>query len=170
MGFVPGKVPNIIGLHTLAHHATDKDMTRQYVLTNQYHVSLLASLMSKLKSIDEGGSTLLDNTMILFGSNVRDSHNGENVPLILAGGGGGTLKPGSTLLFKKMWRSERLCNLHLAMLQRMDVTANGRPIGQFGNSLAWSWKASDPPTSSTNLETDRHVPASPSSSRSWPPI
>jgi hypothetical protein len=131
MGFVPG-CNN--GLHTLSHHLTDKEMTRQFVLTNQYHVSLLASLMGKLQSVDEGGSTLLDNSMILFGSNVGDNHNGEKVPLILAGGGGGTLKPGSTLRFEKP-EDRRLCNLHLAMMQRMGVMVDGKPITQFSNSL-----------------------------------
>ncbi len=132
MGFVPGVQD--AGLHTLSHHSTEPESIHQFQLTNAYHVSLLASLMEKMQAVDEGGSTLLDNSMILFGSNVCDTHNPTNLPLILAGGGGGTLKPGSCLSFKKL-EERRLCNLHLALLQRMGVTADGKPIQRFGNSI-----------------------------------
>jgi hypothetical protein len=131
-GFVPG-VSNT-ALHALAHHASIPDMTRQYQLTNQYHVSIFASFLEQLRSVDEGGSTLLDNCMILFGSNVRDGHNDQNVPLILAGGGGGTLTPGRYLSFEKR-EDRRLCNLHLALLQRMGATVDGKPIERFGTSI-----------------------------------
>ncbi len=133
MGFVPG----VNGaLHAIAHHASVPENVRQYQLTNEYHVSLLASFMEKLRSVDEGGSSLLDNSMILFGSNVRDGnlHDPTNLPLILAGGGGGTLKPGSCLSFTKL-ADRRLCNLHLALLQRMGVMVDGQPIQHFGNSI-----------------------------------
>ncbi len=135
MGFVPG-VGNI-GLHTLAHHSSVPEVVQQYHLTNQYHVSLLAKLMDRMKAVDEGGSTLLDNSMILFGSNVRDGnlHDGSNLPLILAGGGGGALRPGKYLSFDKR-EQRRLCNLHLALLQKMGVQSDGRPIARFGSSIA----------------------------------
>ena len=131
-----GFLPNVsnTALHGLAHHASIPDLVRQFQLTNQYHVSIYASFLEHLRSIDEGGSTLLDNCMILFGSNVRDDHNDQNVPLILAGGGGGTLKPGRYLSFDKS-EDRRLCNLHLAMLQRMDVIVDGKPITKFGSSI-----------------------------------
>ena len=134
MGFVP-ECTNM-GLHSMAHHSMVPETVRQYQLTNEYHVSLLASLMDKLQSVDEGGSSLLDNSMILFGSNVRDGgqHDGSNLPLVLAGGGGGTLKPGNCIAFEKS-EDRRLCNLHLALLQRMGVTVDGRPIEKFGTSL-----------------------------------
>ncbi len=132
MGFVPG-VENT-GLHSLSHHTSEPGSILQYQLTNQYHVSLLASLMDKMRSVDEGGSTLLDNSMILFGSNVCRAHDPTNIPLILAGGGGGTLNPGSSLSFTKL-EDRRLCNLHLALLQRMGVMVDGKPIQRFGNSI-----------------------------------
>jgi hypothetical protein len=130
--FLPGV--SSTALHGLAHHASVPDLVRQFQLTNQYHVSLFATFLEHLKSVDEGDSTLLDNSMILFGSNVRDDHNDQNVPLVLAGGGGGTLKPGGYLSFEKT-EDRRLCNLHLAMLQRMDVTVDGKPIAKFGTSI-----------------------------------
>jgi hypothetical protein len=131
MGFVPG-VENV-GLHTLAHYENPA-MAAMYQLTNAYHVSQFAGFLDKLRAVDEGGSTLLDNSMILFGSNVRYGHNGDNVPLILAGGGGGTLKPGRRLSFERA-EDRRIGNLHLAMLQRMDVTVDGKAIERFNTSV-----------------------------------
>jgi hypothetical protein len=130
MNFVPG-VENI-ALHTLAHYENPA-MATMYQLTNAYHVSQFAAFLDKLRSVDEGGSTLLDNSMVLFGSNVRTGHNGDNVPLILAGGGGGTLKPGKRLSFERT-EDRRIGNLHLAMLQRMGVTIDGKPIERFYTS------------------------------------
>jgi hypothetical protein len=132
MGFVPGATNS--GLHTLSHHSTAPESIAQFQATNEYHVSLLAGFMEKLKGIDEGGTTLLDNSMILFGSNVSDGHDCTRIPLILAGGGGGTLKPGRALSFEKL-PERRLCNLHLALLQRMGVQVDGKPIQRFGNSI-----------------------------------
>jgi hypothetical protein len=133
MGFVEG-VGNL-GLHLpLAHHGADPALTRQFQLTNQYFVKCFADFLGKLRAVDEGGSSLLDSSMILFGSNVRDNHDANNLPLILAGGGGGTLKPGACLAFDKN-EDRRLCNLHLALMQRMGVTIDGRPIDRFGNSV-----------------------------------
>ncbi len=133
MGFIPG-VENI-GLHTLAHHAAVDETIHQYQLTNEYHVTLLAKFLHSLEAVDEGGRTLLDNSMVLFGSNTMDGnlHDASRLPLILAGGGGGTLNPGANLSFTSM-EDRRLCNLHLALLQRMGVTAGGKPIQHFGSS------------------------------------
>jgi hypothetical protein len=133
MGFVPG-VGNL-GLHLpLAHHGGDPETTSRFQLCNEHFVSEFATFLGRLQAIDEGGSTLLDNAMILFGSNVRDNHNANDLPLILAGGGGGTLKPGACLAFEKA-EDRRLCNLHLALMQRLGVTVDGKPIERFGNSV-----------------------------------
>ncbi len=133
MGHVPG-VSNT-GWHTLAHHAAVEESIKQYQLTNQYHVQLFSTFLESLKSTDEGGQTLLDHSMVLFGSNVMDGnlHDASRLPLILAGGGGGTLKPGANLNFSAL-EDRRVCNLHLALLQRMGVMVNGKPIQSFGTS------------------------------------
>jgi hypothetical protein len=134
MGHVPG-VANT-GWHSLAHHAAVAESIKEYQLTNEYHVKLFASFLDALKSVDEGGHSLLDNSMILFGSNVMDGnlHDASRLPLILAGGGGGTLTPGANLNFTTL-DDRRVCNLHLAMLQRMGVTVDGKPIQKFGTSV-----------------------------------
>ncbi len=90
--------------------------------------------MGKMSRIDEGnGTTLLDNSMILFGSNMLngDIHDGRDLPLILAGGGGGKLKSGLNLDYSKRAEPEqRLCNLHLSLAQNMGV-----PMDSFGDSI-----------------------------------
>ena len=90
--------------------------------------------MGKMSRIDEGnGTTLLDNSMNLFGSNMLngDIHDGRDLPLILAGGGGGKLKSGLNLDYSKRAEPEqRLCNLHLSLAQNMGV-----PMDSFGDSI-----------------------------------
>jgi hypothetical protein len=73
--------------------------------------------------------------MLLFGSNMMDGniHDADRLPLILAGRGGGTLIPGANLAFAKL-EDRRVYNLHLALLQRIGVTIDGKPIERFGSS------------------------------------
>lgn len=117
----------------ISHHQKNPKTLAMYQKINQFHVELLAYTLGRMKSIDEGnGTSLLDNTMILFGSTMRDGdhHDGRDLPLILCGRGGGTIRPGRTIKKYDTDASRRLCNLHLAMLNRMGV-----PDKAFGNSL-----------------------------------
>jgi len=121
-------------LHSISHHKRDPEKLTSYQRINQYHVEQLAYVMGKMSRIDEGnGTTLLDNSMILFGSNMLngDIHDGRDLPLILAGGGGGKLKSGLNLDYSKRAEPEqRLCNLHLSLAQNMGV-----PMDSFGDSI-----------------------------------
>jgi hypothetical protein len=85
-------------------------------------------MLTRMKQIREGDSTLLDNSMVLLGSGMSDgnSHNPRNLPLILAGRGGGTLATGRHLAYEK---KTPLCNLYTSMLERM-----GAPVKRFGDS------------------------------------
>ena len=87
-----------------------------------------------MQQIDEGGgTTMLDNVMLLFGSNMfnGDSHDGRNLPLILAGHGGGKIAGGRVLDFgEKPEEQQRACNLYLSLAQTMGV-----PMHQFGDSV-----------------------------------
>ena len=76
--------------------------------------------MKKLKSIPEGDGTLLDHSMIAYGSGNSDGnrHNHDDLPILLAGRAGGTLDPGRHLRYAK---ETPLNNLWLSMLERMDV-------------------------------------------------
>jgi hypothetical protein len=118
------------GMHTISHHRKQSASLEEYQRINQFHVEMLGRMIAKMKSVDEGNCTLLDNTMLLFGSTMRDGdiHDANNVPLILAGGKNCDIRSGRTLSYDRL-EDRRLCNLHLAMAQRM-----GCRTSQFGNS------------------------------------
>jgi hypothetical protein len=84
--------------------------------------------VGRLKNIREGEGTLLDNSMILYGSGNGDGnrHNHDDLPILLAGKGGGTLSTGRHVCYA---RNTSLCNLYLEMLDRMGVR-----LERFGDS------------------------------------
>jgi hypothetical protein len=85
-----------------------------------WHVEQVAYFLKRLKSLDEGGTTLLDNSMVMFGCGIKcgNLHLEHDLPIALAGGGKGTLKQGRRIRFAK---ETPLCNLYLSMLQRMGI-------------------------------------------------
>ncbi|MBK9169985.1 MAG: DUF1552 domain-containing protein [Bryobacterales bacterium] len=108
------------GFHSLSHHLNEPAKREQYEKIVNWHMEQLAYFLGRAKGLDEGGTSLLDNSMILFGSSLKDGnrHDPENLPLLLAGRGKGTLRPGRRL---RAAEKTPLCNLHLAMLHRMGV-------------------------------------------------
>jgi hypothetical protein len=108
------------GFHGLSHHRTEAPQLEQYQKIINWHTEQMAYFLDKVRSLDEGGTSLLDNSMILFGSTLKDGnrHDPENLPLILAGRGKGTLRPGRRL---RAETKTPMCNLHLALLNRMGV-------------------------------------------------
>lgn len=121
-------------LHSISHHKRNEKKLADYQRINQFHAEQFAYLLDRMQKIDEGGgTTLLDNSMLMFGSNMYDGdlHDGRNLPLVLAGGGGGTLSGGRLLDFSaESEENQRMCNLHLALAQRMGVKAD-----RFGDSV-----------------------------------
>ncbi len=117
-------------LHAISHHNNKPAKLQEYQKINQYHVEQYAYLIDRLKKIDEGnGRTLLDNSMILFGSNMMDGnkHDYTTLPLILAGHGGGAIDTGRVVRYESD-EERRVCNLHLALAQQMgcqDLTSWG---------------------------------------------
>ena len=100
-----------------------------YCEVNRWHHRQLAYFLSRLKSIREpDGRTLLDNCMIVYGSSLGDGdeHGNENLPTLIAGGGGGTIRTGRVLHNR---RRRDMSELHLALLQRMNPS-----IEEFGES------------------------------------
>jgi hypothetical protein len=97
-------------------------------LINTYHMQQFAYLMGKLKSVKEGEGTLLDNCMVAYGSAIGDGnrHNHDDLPVLLAGRGGGSLSTGRHI---RVQGETPLNNLWLAMLDRMAV-----PTKQLGDS------------------------------------
>jgi hypothetical protein len=116
------------GHHEISHHKNDKANLEQYQRINQWHVEQYAYMLSRMKQIREGDGTLLDNSMVLLGSGMSDgnSHNPRNLPLVLAGKGGGAFATGRHLTYEK---KTPLCNLYTSMLDRM-----GAPVERFGDS------------------------------------
>lgn len=114
--------------HGLSHHRDLPDTRAQYVKIIDWHVQQLAYFLKKMHSLNEGNGSLLDNSMVLFGSSLKcgNRHWEENLPLLLAGKGKGTLRPGRRVRAPK---KTPFCNLHLAMAQRMGVK-----VDQFGDS------------------------------------
>jgi hypothetical protein len=120
------------GQHELSHHANNADRLDQYQRVNEYHVALLARLLEKMDATSEGERTLLDNSMVLFCSSLMDgnSHDSKELPIVLAGGGGGTIQGGRVHDLRGR-EDRRLCRLHLALMQRMGVA-----VGRFGDADA----------------------------------
>ncbi|MGP0070302.1 MAG: DUF1552 domain-containing protein [Isosphaeraceae bacterium] len=113
--------------HNLSHHGRDPAKIAQLRLIEEAEISVLRDLLRKLKTKQEGGSPLLDRTMVLFGSNLgnANSHDTRNLPILLAGGG---FKHGRHVAFDAN-KNTRLCNLFVTMLQRL-----GLETGAFGTS------------------------------------
>src|SRR5207302_6199209 len=94
---------------------------------HSWYTGIFAETVRKMKAIDEGGSTLLDNTMLLYTSYMADGgHGRSDYPCLLAGNAQGTLKTGRQVKFQK---DTPVANLYVEMLDRMGVKAD-----EFGNS------------------------------------
>ena len=107
------------GYHNLSHHGKSETKRSQLMTIDQWHMKLLAGLIGDLKGVKEDGETLLDRTMVLYGSNFGDAnqHTCFNMPTILAGGG---FKHGQHLAFSTT-QNYPLPNLFVSMLQRMGI-------------------------------------------------
>lgn len=130
-GFLDGVLND--QLHGISHHKDDKNKFASYQKINQFHVEQFAYLLSRMKAIDEGaGTTLLDNVVLLFGSNMfnGDSHDGRNLPLVLAGHAGGQIAGGKVLDFSGTpEEQQRACNLYLAIARMFGID-----LKRFGDS------------------------------------
>jgi hypothetical protein len=117
------------GHHDLSHHQRNAEKQAKLKKINTFHIKQFAYLLEKLKGVKESdGSTLLDNSMIVYGSGIGDGdrHNHDDLPILLAGKGGGTIEAGRHLVFH---RDTPLMNLYLALFERM-----GAPTARFGDS------------------------------------
>ena len=118
-------VPPIEGVsidwHSLSHHGQSPEKLAQLRLLELAQMETLAGLLGELRQSREAGGTLLDRTMVLFGSNLGNasSHDTRNLPVLLAGGG---FKHGQHLAFDRA-HNEPLANLYVTMLQRLGVEA-----------------------------------------------
>ena len=115
------------GYHNLSHHGKSAAKLDQLKAIDRWHMRLLADLFAGMKGFLEGGETLLDRTMVLYGSNLgnANTHVTTNLPVLLAGGG---FRHGRHLAFDR-GRNYPLPNLFVSMLRRLGVEAD-----RFGSS------------------------------------
>jgi hypothetical protein len=117
-----------MGHHDTSHHGKAEDKLRQYQIINRWHVEQYARLLRKLGSMKEGDSTVLDNSMILFGSALSDgdSHSPHKLPIVVGGGGGGRVDTGQ---HRRYTEDTPLANLYVSLLD-----AFGTPVERFADS------------------------------------
>ncbi len=116
------------GHHELSHHQNDAHKMEQIARIDKYLVEQFAYFLEKLKSTQDGDRSLLDNSMILYGSAIADGnrHNHDDLPILLAGGGGGTISSGRHIVYSN---ETPLNNLFMSMAERM-----GTSLKQLGDS------------------------------------
>ena len=116
------------GHHELSHHQNDVEKMEKISRIDRYLVEQFAGFLNRLNGISEGGRSLLDNSMILYGSAISDGnrHNHDDLPILLAGGGGGTISTGRYIKYPK---ETPLNNLFISMADRM-----GAPMDSLGDS------------------------------------
>jgi hypothetical protein len=115
--------------HALSHHGQVQESIDALIKMERYQIEQFARFLAKLKSIGDGDGSLLDHSMVLFGSGMgnANSHTNNNLPIILAGGG---FKHGEYKAHPpKGLGRQPLCNLYLTLLQRFGVE-----VGKFGTS------------------------------------
>jgi Protein of unknown function (DUF1552) len=109
--------------HPLSHHGGDASKIERLVQIQNYHTQVFAKFIKKLSTTQDGDGTLLDHSMIVYGCGISDSnrHTHENLPVLVAGGGNGTLKGDRHV---KVAENTPITNLYLSLLDRMDVRAD----------------------------------------------
>ncbi len=107
------------GFHNISHHENDPQKIAKYQQIAKWHISQMAYMLDRMKSIQEGERTLLDNTALLFGSDLREGHyhSPHDLPIILAGRAGGKLAAGQHLDFEP---DTPLANLYASIMNAVD--------------------------------------------------
>jgi hypothetical protein len=106
------------GHHSLSHHGNDPKKLSEISKINRYHTTLLTHFLDRMTAVREGDGTLLDNSLVQYGSGIGDGnrHNHDDLPILLIGRGGGTIVSGQ---HRRYPDDTPLTNLYLAMLDRM---------------------------------------------------
>jgi hypothetical protein len=116
------------GFHNASHHSNERKNMDQFAVINRYHVAALTYFLDKLRSTPDGDGTLLDHSLILYGSSLSDGneHNFDPLPVLLVGGASGRLQGGRHLRYAP---HTPMANLLLAILHTM-----GAPVASIGDS------------------------------------
>ena len=116
--------------HPLSHHRGVPDALAKLTKINRYHVGLFAAFVEKLRATPDGDGSLLDHMVLMYGAGMSDSnaHSPYNLPIVLLGGGAGTLRGGRHVAFDERDRTP-LANLHVTLLDKL-----GAPVERIGDS------------------------------------
>ena len=114
--------------HAMTHHSHDPEKIAKVIVINKHHVAMFGYMLEKMRSIQDGDGSLLDHSMLVYGSSISDGnqHLHHDLPIVLAGGGGGRLRTGRHIRYP---RETPMSNLLLSML---DLA--GAPVEQLGDS------------------------------------
>ena len=114
--------------HPLSHHNDVPELIAHMSKINRYHTQLFSTYLERLRATPDGDGSLLDHTTILYGSGISNStrHSGDNLPLLVMGGGAGTLKGGRHLTYSG---KPTMANLLVTLMDKMDV-----PVERVGGS------------------------------------
>jgi hypothetical protein len=124
----------------LTHNGKAPELEAMYLKTNQFHVQQFTYLVKRLKEIDEGGTSLLDNSLVMFASSLfdGDAHSAEQLPIVLAGRLGGALQTGRVVDYlDKGDDNRRACSLYLSLMDKMGVRLER--FGDTDKRLAGLW-------------------------------
>jgi len=111
------------GFHVASHHSNNRANMDKFALINKYHVEMLAYFLDKLKSTPDGDGSLLDHSMILYGSSMSNGnqHDHDPLPIVLAGGASGQLNGGRHMTYAP---HTPMSNLLLSMLDKLGIQAD----------------------------------------------
>jgi hypothetical protein len=114
--------------HPLSHHNDVPQIVAHMSKINRYHIELFAKYLTKLRATPDGDGSLLDHMTVMYGSGISNStrHSGVNLPLMLVGGGSGTLKGGQHL---KYTDKPTIANLLVTLMDKLGV-----PVEKIGGS------------------------------------
>jgi hypothetical protein len=114
--------------HPLSHHNNVPELIAQMSKINRYHTQLFSQYLAKLAATPDGEGSLLDHITILYGSGISNStmHSGDNLPLLLVGGGAGRFKGGRHLAYSN---EPPMANLLVTLMDKLDV-----PVERLGGS------------------------------------
>lgn len=116
------------GHHTLSHHRNNAEMVEKIRRIDRYYAEGFAKFVKKMADTPDGRGSLLDHSMVLFGSGISDGnrHNHENLPIVMAGRANDSIDTGRLINYR---RETPLCNLYMSMLDRV-----GADVAEFGDA------------------------------------
>jgi hypothetical protein len=114
--------------HPLSHHNNIPELVEKMSKINRYHAQLFSQYLARLRATPDGDGTLLDHMTILYGAGISNSnrHSGDDLPLLLVGGGAGRIKGGRHLSYTN---KPLMANLLATLMDKFDV-----PVDHVGGS------------------------------------